>query len=403
MSRSLAGDTRALATRARRALAGVPGWVGGIIAGAQAAVLSLLVVLAPATAAVAAAPTPDGSVSVDWGAGISVALQVWLLAHGNPVETSLATFTLVPLGLTLVFIAIIAAVARRFVAPTWGSGLLATAAYAAAVVLVEAFTTGQASSAAALSRTAMLAVLIAGPSVAVGLWRGHGAQFPWIMQVPPQVRAGLRLGLGSTALMLMTASAITVVTALSGRRAIADTATSLGADAVSGVVVAIAETAYAPVLVIWMMAWLTGVGFTVGEGNVFAPSVVATDTLPAVPLLGALPSAAGGVLVWAPVLVSVMGAVAWWMLRHRWTAPIPTISSAVVAMLAVGVCAGLLSWFASGAAGPGTLTTTGAAPWATGVVAASLMGAGFTVAGAVTGGWRWLVGRPAGQSGIDTP
>ncbi|MEX0913877.1 MAG: DUF6350 family protein [Demequina sp.] len=403
MSRSLAGDTRALALRTRGALAGVPGWVGGIIAGVQAAVLTLLVVLAPATAVVAAAPTPDGSVSVDWGAGIAVAFQVWLLAHGTAVETSLATFTLVPLGLTLVFAAIIAAVARRFAAPTWGSWLLVTAAYTTAVVLMEAATAGQSTSAAALTRTAMLAVLLAGPSAAVGIWRGHGAHFEWILRAPEQVRAGVRLGVGTTALLLLTASAATVVSAISGRHAIADAATSLGTDAVSGVVVAIAQTIYAPVLVIWMMAWVIGVGFTVGEGNVFAPSVVATDTLPTVPLLGALPTVAGGVLVWVPLVVAVMGAVAWWMLRHRWTAPIPAIISAAVAVLVVGMAVGLLSLAASGAAGPGTLATAGAAPWAAGVVAASLAGAGFAIAGAVTGGWRWLVSRPPTHSGIDTP
>lgn len=389
MSRSLAGDVRALGAHVGRAFAGLPGWVGGLLAGAQAAVLSLLVVIAPATAAIAAAPTPDGSVSVDWGAGLTVAMQVWLLSHGTPIETALATFTLVPLGLTLISAAIIAAVARRFAAKAWGSWLMVTASYAAVVTGVAAVA-GSTPPDVSLVRTAMFAVGIAGPSAAIGIWRAHGAQFPWVDQVPDAVRAGVRLAVATLALVATAASAVMVVAAVAGRQRIAEVATSLSTDAVSGVVLAAAETMYAPVMVVWMMAYLTGVGFTVGEANVYAPSVVAGDALPSVPLLGALPTASGGVLVWAPLLVAAVGAAAWWALHRRWREPMTAVASGVTAVVIVGIGVMVLVELASGAAGPGQLASVGAPPLATGVVAGALAGGGYVLAGALTAGWRWV-------------
>ena len=54
---------------------------------------------------------------------------------------------------------------------------------------------------------------------------------------------------------------------------------------------AVAELAYLPNLVVWALAWLTGAGFAVGAGTHFAPDDVVGGALPAVPMLGALPSA----------------------------------------------------------------------------------------------------------------
>ena len=54
---------------------------------------------------------------------------------------------------------------------------------------------------------------------------------------------------------------------------------------------AVAELAYVPNLVVWALAWLTGAGFAVGAGTQFAPDGVVGGALPAVPMLGALPSA----------------------------------------------------------------------------------------------------------------
>jgi hypothetical protein len=399
MPRSLAGDLRALVSRFRRSLEGVPGWLAGVLVGVQAAVLSSLVVLAPATAAIAAAPTSAGSAAVEWEGAAGVAIKLWLLAHAVPIATDQATFSLIPLGLTFVCAAILAALARRFAAKSWGSWVLATASYAGVVAVVATLALPESDSERSLVvRAAVAAVLLAGPSVAIGIWRAHGADFGWVTSVPTVVRTGVRLGLGSAALLLAAASSVATVWAFVGSYAMADAATALGVDGVGGVSFAIVQTMYAAVIVVWMLAWLTGVGFSVGEASVFAPSVVATDALPTIPLLGALPNAAGGVLVWAPVFIVAVGALGWVALRGALPARWSSVGAGLIALAIVALALGGLMALTAGSVGPGRLAVTGAAPVAVATVGTVLVAIGFVFAGSALAGARWLRGRYSGTS-----
>jgi hypothetical protein len=352
-----------------------------MLTGFQAAAVSLLVVMAPATAAIAAAPTADGSATVDWGVGMSVAAKVWLLAHGVPIETARATFTLVPLGLTLLCAAILVAISQRFAAKAWGSWFVATVTYAACAGMVAAVTWDVAGGDAPLViRAVVVALAIAAPSVAVGIWRAHGAEFGWITRIPEVIRVGLRLGLGTTALVVVAAAVTTTAWGVMGAYVMADAAQTLGADPVSGVALAVTQMMYAPVIVVWMIGWLTGVGFSVGDGNVFAPAVVATDTLPVVPLLGALPQAAGGTLVWAPVVIALLSAGAWWSLRRRIDLNARGLVATGIGIATVSIVLGGLMWVTSGAAGPGRLEVMGADALAVAAVGGALAAAGFVSA-----------------------
>ena len=78
-------------SRLQSALAGAPGWVGGLLAGVQSAALGLIVVLAPAFAAAAAAPTTNGSAAIDWMTVTKFSTRVWLLAHGVPYVVNVVT------------------------------------------------------------------------------------------------------------------------------------------------------------------------------------------------------------------------------------------------------------------------------------------------------------------------
>ncbi|PKQ25608.1 MAG: hypothetical protein CVT64_09315 [Actinobacteria bacterium HGW-Actinobacteria-4] len=401
MSRSLAGDLRALAVRIRRVLEGVPGWLAGVLVGVQAAALGLLAVLAPAWAAIAAAPASGGSVAIDWSGAAGVAIKLWLLAHTVPIETDQATFSLVPLGLTFVCAAILAALARRFAAKSWGSWLLAVGSYAGVVAATAAVVwAGSGAHGSLVVRAAVAAVVIAGPSVAWGIWRAHGAEFGWVTSVPPAVRIGVRLGLGSTALLVLTASAVAVVWAFVGSYAMADAASALGPDAVGGLSLAIAQTMYAAVIVVWMLAWLTGLGFSVGETNLYAPSVVATDALPTIPILGALPNAAGGPLVWAPLLVVAVAAFAWATMRTALSHWRSAVGAGLVAVSVVALALWALMALATGSGGPGRLAVVGPDPGAVAVVGAALVAMGFAFAAAALAGVVWARGR---YSGTTTP
>ncbi len=98
--------------------------------------------------------------------------------------------------------------------------------------------------------------------------------------------------------------------ALAGQAATGDVIEALGTDAFGGAMLAVAQLGLVPNLVLWAVSWLTGTGFAVGAGTMFAPDHVLGGPMPALPLLGALPTQAGGLLVWAPVVVVLVGALA---------------------------------------------------------------------------------------------
>src|SRR5699024_9944393 len=106
---------------------------------------------------------------------------------------------------------------------------------------------------------------------------------------------------------------------ISGRAAAGDVVAGLGVDTFGGLLLAVAQLAVAPNLVVWALAWLAGPGFAVGSGTLYSPAEVVSGPLPALPLLGALPTAdgSGGLLRWAPVVVVVAGMVAGWWLHRR--------------------------------------------------------------------------------------
>ena len=390
-ARSLASDLRAAGRRALAALRAVPAWLGGIITAIQGLALSYVALLAPTLAVAAAAPA-EGIVAADWTGAFSVTTQLWLLGHGAPTQVAGIAITLIPLGLTFLNAAILAAVARRFAARTWGSWGLATATYATGVGIVTAITSPDG---AAVPSAIVIAALIAGVAVAVGIWRAHGATFDWLTSIPDWLRVGVRRGSATFALILTAAAVTGAVWAIAGRHAIGDTATALELDTVSAGVLAIAETAYVPTLVVWMMAWLSGQGFAVGLGTAYSPSAIATDALPSLPLLGALPSDAGGWLTWAPaVIVLAALAVRLAIPRHKLDWRMDLAADGVAAGV-VATAAAVAFVATSGAIGPGRLTTVGADPVAATVAVLGLTALGLALATAADRGVLALTAPPA--------
>lgn len=389
-TRSLASDLRAAGKRAMAAIKAVPAWLGGIITGIQALVLSYLALLAPTLAVAAAAPA-DGVAAAEWSGAFTVSNQLWLMGHGAPAEIEAVPITLLPLGLTLLNGAILAAIARRFAARTWGSWGLAAATYATGVGVVAAFTRPDAT---AIPTAVVTAALIAAVGVAIGIWRAHGVTLTWLTKIPDWVRAGIRRGSAAFATILGVAAVTGAAWAIVGRNSMGDTATALELDPVSAGVLAIAQTAYVPTLVVWMVAWLSGQGFAVGVGTAYSPETLVTDALPSLPLLGALPSEAGGWLTWAPaVIVIAVLAVRLVLTRHTLDWRMDLAADGVAAGL-VTVTAAVAFVVTSGSIGPGRLETVGADPLAATVTLLGLIVIGLAVGAGVDRGSLMLADMP---------
>ncbi|MDN4471599.1 cell division protein PerM [Demequina zhanjiangensis] len=367
-----------------RGLAGaLPAWASGIVTGAIAAAASLIVVLAPALAALASAPQTGES--ADWGAGVSVATRLWLLGLGVPFDTSAGAFDLIPLGLTVVILAILVATAQRFLLSAWSASVLAIVTFAALVGVAASLASGGLDGSSLTTRAVLGATLVGVPGIVLGRVRAHGLTIDVIDRLPPEVRTGVRAGVASLALVLLVAAAAGLVSAVRGALPMADTLTALDADAVGAAVLAVAQLLYVPTLVVWMVSWVAGPGFSVGAGSVYSPTEVVTGELPDLPLLGALPHGAGGLLVWAPLLLVCVGAVVRVALRRRvrsWRAE-ATVTVVLAAVLATSVA--MLMVLGSGAAGPGRLASVGPSAGEATAAVVGLVLAGDLAVAAVAG------------------
>lgn len=352
---------------ARSAINGAPRWVAGVTAGVQAALLSLLLVVAPALATYVTTSADPTNSDVGWQRSVAVAASLWLLGHGVPLVTSVATITLIPLGLSCLALFSCYASARRSGRATRSGYLAAVLTYVvcALVVALAVDRTAQ-----GIVMTALGALVVGGAGLGAGLLARPGAPTlrevtrPAWSRLPAVVRVGLAGGLHAAATLVLLAAVLVLVWVLGGRTTITDILHGLGLDTVGGAVLGLAETALVPNLVVWAATWLAGPGFAVGAGSVFSPGEVVAGPLPALPLLGALPQpgTAGGVLRWAPVLVVLVGALAGWWTHRRRTAG-PWWHAGVVALVVAGtagVLVALLVVLSSGAVGPGRMVDVGA-------------------------------------------
>lgn len=402
----------------RSATDGSPRWVSGVLAGAQAALLSLLVVVMPALAAYVATSADPANADVGWTRSVGVGAALWLLGHGGALRAGGATITLVPLGITGLVLFACYASARRSSHRTVSAWLSGVGGYLAVVLLVLLLAGGAGPLGAGVGAVVRLAV---GATAVAALGLGAGVARPrrvraathrWWGRLDHPVRAGAVGGLVATSALIGAAALLTGFWVLSGRAAAGDVVAGLGVDTFGGLLLAVAQLAVAPDLVAWAFAWLAGPGFTVGAGTAYAPSGVVAGPLPALPMLGALPTEGGGLVQWAPLATVAVGLLAGAWLHRRLV-----VTRARDVLVAVGVAAltsGLLgagvAALGSGAAGPGRLAVVGASPGAVGlaVAAGTLLGAGLlavpadgVVRATVARGVRGAAARARGRADVD--
>ena len=364
------------------AIDGAPRWVAGVLSALQAALLSFLVLALPAVAAYVATSADPSNSGVGWFRSVGVGSSLWLLGHGVPAHVGPVVVTLVPLGVTLLALFVCYASARRSGVATWQAYAAGVGAYTLVTVLL-ALVTGTVgvdlarafAGGAAVSAFGLGAGLLARPE-APSL---RALTRPVWSRCPVSVRTGAAGGLLGSASLVLVAALVTALWVLAGRATIGDVIRGLGLEAVGGVVLAVAELAYLPNLVVWALAWLTGAGFAVGEGTHFAPDDVVGGALPAVPMLGALPSSdvVGPATNLVPLVLVGVGVFVGLYIHRRLTPQRwwDTALACGTAAAGVVVVVTLLVTLASGGIGPDRLAEVGAQ----GGVVGLLAGAGTLV------------------------
>ncbi len=310
-----------------------------------------------------------------------MAVRVWLLGFRVPWAVEGVPISLWPLGIPALTALMLMQLARRFASATWTAGCACVLAFAGTVTGMCAMAwAGAPDLGDRAVRTALIAGAIAIPSVTWGLIRQRGAVLAWLDAIPAAVRAGLRLAAAMTGTLVVVAALIAAGAIAAHRHVLAESATALEPDTVSGLGLAFLETLYAPTLVVWVVAWTTGAGYELG-GVHHVPSSSGEAGGP-IPLLAALPQG-GGVFAWMPWLVVLIGFVMAFALRRRIGHKQQALAAIGVGVVMSTAAIGLAALATTGSMGPGTFSEVGPAVGPTAFLVLAELGGGALSAAAL--------------------
>ncbi|MDR0432048.1 MAG: DUF6350 family protein [Bifidobacteriaceae bacterium] len=381
-------SVRAVAPAARRER-DTTSWIRGLMAGVQAAVLSVVCVMVPAVAAFSATSAATVNNGISWLDAARTAADLWLLGHwgsidvaafdatpGTAIATTPVALTVAPLGIAIVSLLCCRFLARVSSANGWwliGFGTLGYVGVAALVMFTVTTSASRPSAPTGLVGGLLIAVIgliwgrdagrrprrpLDGLVPAAWLARFQARVPLWVREVPRT--AGL-----AAAVTAGGACVLTAVWAAIGWEGFAEVSRSLDAGIVGGMALALLSAAFAPNLVAYAISYLAGPGFAVGADTVFSPTEVVTGPMPSLPLLAILPGGTASAAIWLVAVPVVAGALAGLRLGRRLSATDPWWTMPAAACLASLAAAGglvLIAAGASGAAGPGRMQEVGVDP-----------------------------------------
>ncbi|MFY9262133.1 MAG: DUF6350 family protein [Arcanobacterium sp.] len=120
------------------------------------------------------------------------------------------------------------------------------------------------------------------------------------------------------------------------------------------------QLAYLPSFIMWALAWVLGAGFAVGEGSHFSSISITSQPLPAIPILGALPTP--DVKAWWILIfvVAAAGALGAWLERRLVSAGRRVaFANSAIAIGVVGLTLSVAGQLSAGAIGPGRMSVVG--------------------------------------------
>jgi hypothetical protein len=342
-------------------------WLAGVLAAGWALVAGLSMAALPAVLV-----WIDEGAEAAVGDPLRVGGHLWLLAHGVDMDVGGTEITIVPLGLSVLFLLLIYRAARwaahsagvsslRGVAPV---AVPVAAVYALGAVLVVGLS-GTPEVSASPPDAGLRAGLAAVVAATSGVVHEGELARPLLGRLPawsPPALAGAVVavaGLFAVGTVLLAASAM----AHSGR--ISAVAEALHPDPIGTGLLATAGAAFAPNLAVWAAAFALGPGFAVGAGTSVAPGGVDLGIVPALPAFAALPASMPGPLAWivlvGPVLVGVLTGIT---VHRRSPAGLGVaVRNAVVAMVPAAAAMAALAVLAGGSVGTGRLAVVGPLPW----------------------------------------
>jgi hypothetical protein len=236
-------------------------------------------------------------------------------------------------------------------------------------------------------------LLLFAASGTVSFVRASALREPVAAWLAGRPAAALRAG-AAVAVVYLAAGALLVAASLVLHRGRAELLSAQVGGGWSGVPVLVLGALAAPNAAIAGASYLAGPGFALGTGSSVSLGSTVHGTLPAFPVLGAVPTGPANPAAWllaaaTPVaaglaLVRIVRAAPAW--RERWL-------QAALGVAVAAVLGAVLGWLGGGGIGSGRLSTVGASPWQLGLAVAAGAAAVGTAALAGLAAVSWWRGR----------
>jgi hypothetical protein len=336
----------------------------------------------------------------NFGSVLKTSSLIWFNAHGVPIQYAASklgsvqvpayTFDLIPLGFSILIGWAIYRAGRRlssdeFLGSSWVGAILSYGVLAVALNSVvntkKVFVLDW--QAIFIPTALFAAILIIGSVVGSPKYETSGSlrkkfsdffinrfeKLPWAIK--PLLSPALRAGTG-VVLALTAFSAIFIAISFAWNWIeVIRLYQSLQLSFLGTVSVSFGQLALLPNLIALGDTWLTGVGFSIGQGSMVSPMGTELGPIPAIPMLAVLPVGSSALMILF-VLIPLLAAFLATLLVKSHTAELRfNYASATSAALALGLSIGfvaaiemfLLADFSGGSIGPGRMASVGATPW----------------------------------------
>jgi hypothetical protein len=378
-----------------------PLWLRSLIAAVWAAAVGLAVL----TVIALIVWTTDSRTTSSAGAAMRFAIAVWLAAQRAPLHVPGGSIAIAPLGLTVLLGLLLARFASVL---SRAASSQEPGAVGAMVLAVSLPYGGLAAALAVVARTDSIRPSPVTAFIAAGIFsviattagglRGAGQWGALIQRLPHPALAGLRAAGAAGAVVVGTATVVTVAAVIHHWSLIANSLTGYG-NGSGQFTMGLLSLWLVPNAVLFTTAYLTGTGFAVGSGASVTLGSAHVGATPALPILAAVPHRAAPWPVVALAVLAMTGAVvlaAWRVRRDAGESLVDQLwaAGALAGIVAAGIA--VLAALAGGPAGPGRLSAFGPSPWQVGLsVAAEIAGPVVLFVGVQAWWrmWRALPGR----------
>lgn len=321
-------------------------------------------VLSWAVAAVLVA-IAQGSADVASGSFVRTAMRTWLVALGSGIDAGAVSIGLVPLGATLVCIALVARAAVWIVAdPVDEPHAFAAASAGAfgAIAAIASAATNVGDVHTSVVRAAVAGFVVGGLGATWGAIQRHGDAGRWWFTAQEDVRAAVRAAVPAVVAVLAASAIVVIVLLAVDVTQAGDLWALLDPGIGGGTALGIGSVLAAPTLVLWTASALIGPGFAIGTGTSVDLTGSQLGQVPGFPLLAALPTPGefpGWVFVLGlvPLLAGMLSG--WRVVPGDRTGLLPHVGLGAAAGGVAGFALGVLIGLSQGAVGPGRMADAG--------------------------------------------